>query len=43
MEPGNVAAIFLVDGIPRILMTMTGLSQERLQTMVTKPGEKYLV
>ena len=36
---GNATAIFIVDWIPRILMTRSGLSQKcRLETIVSAPG-----
>ena len=42
MKPGNAAAIFILDGLPRILMTATGLWQKLLKTMGLPPGEKYM-
>ena len=42
MKLGNAAAFCHPDGIPRILMTRTGLLQEWLQTMGTTPGEQYM-
>ena len=40
MKPGNVAAIFILDGLPRILMTATGLWQKLLKTMGFPRGEQ---
>ena len=42
MKLGNAAAFRHPDGIPRILVTRTGLLQELLQTMVPDPGEQYM-
>ena len=42
MKPGNAAATCIPDGIPRILMTATGLWQKLLKTMGIPPGEQYM-
>ena len=42
MKPGNAAATCIPDGIPRVLMTVTGLLQKWLETMGTAPGTQEM-
>ena len=42
MKAGNAAAIFIPDGLPRILMTATGLWQKFLQPMGTNLGKQWM-